>query len=176
MTDIADCYFTSLTVPNAFFAQVLGSSAWDDATDADKTKALQMATKAIDAIRYSGYKMLSSQARAFPRKYVPSESSSPWGNTISEDPWGYVYDTADVNQDILDACCWEALALLQYYASSANASRQNLRAQGVTSYSIGDLSESYGASSLGGPASYNLKSQEAYNLLELYMDRRADIR
>ena len=104
MTDITDCYFTSLTAPTAFFAIRLGTAAWDDATSADQTKALQMATYKIDSLDYQGYKLLSTQARQFPRKYVPTDSINPWGNLMSEDPYGYIYDSSTPPQFVLDAC------------------------------------------------------------------------
>ena len=177
MTDIADCYFTSLTDPTAFFAKRLDAATWTAATAANQTIALQMATAKIDSLEYSGYKLLSTQTRAFPRKYSPTDSVNPWGNLLSEDSWGYIYDSDDVPQVVLDACCLEALKLLEYYSSTSVASkkRQDLIDQGVKSYSIGKLSESYGPGATG-ISTNGLRSREAYDLLALYINRRGDIR
>lgn len=177
MTDIADCYFTALTEPNAFWAKRLDSATWDAATDASKTKALQMATFAIDNLPLQGYKLLCDQARAFPRKYEPTESSNPWGNTYSEDSYGYVYESAIVPQVVEDACMLEAEALLRYHSTTSTdqRERQKLIDQGVKSYSIGDLSESYGPAATG-ISTFGLKSRDAFDLLRPYLSSRGDIR
>lgn len=174
MTDITDCYFTALTDPTAFFAIRLGSDAWDDASDADQTKALQMATAKIDNLSLQGFKLVSTQERAFPRKYSPTDSINPWGNLLSEDPWGYVYDSDEVPQFVLDACCLEALALLKFYNDDDWQERRDRQAQGVASSSDPSGSESYlpGAST----ARCGLLSQEAYDLLSPYIERRGNIR
>lgn len=174
MTDITDCYFTSLTAPTAFFAIRLGTDAWDNATSADQTKALQMATYRIDSLDYQGYKLLSTQARQFPRKYVPTDSLNPWGNLMSEDPYGYIYDSSDIPQFVLDACCLEALALLEYHASTDPISEQDLIDKGVSSFSLGKLSMSFKGKS--NAAAFGLRSQEAYDLLSPYLQRRGDFR
>lgn len=174
MTDISGCYFTSLTAPDAFFATRLGTDVWDDASEADQTKALQMATVAIDKLEFSGYKLLSTQERQFPRKYLPSYSINPWGNTFTEDPYGYIYDSGTVPQDILDACCLEALSLLKYYATDDPLDEITLQEKGVSSFSQGKLSVSFrGRSSF---AASGFRSSEAYDLLKKYINRRCDIR
>jgi len=173
MTDIADCYFTALTNPDAFFAKRLGVDAWDDASDADQTKALQMATAAIDKIPWQGYVQLTTQARAWPRKYHPTDSINPWGELLSEDPWGYIFSSASVPQIVLDACCLEALALLKFYADDDWQERHDKQSQGVSSASNPSGSESYLAGTT--TARYGLKSQEAYDLLSPYIERRGNI-
>lgn len=177
MTDITSCYFTSLTAPDAFFAIRLGADTWTAATDANKTKALQMATWEIDNLPLQGFALLSTQARAFPRKYLPTDSSNPWGNTHSEDPYGYIYESSSVPQVVLDACCLEALALLDFHSSTSTAmkARKSRIDQGVKSYSLGDRSESYGVAATGN-STFDLKSKGAYDLLSSYIDRRGDIR
>lgn len=136
---------------------------------------LQRATKIIDSLTFSGYKLLSTQGREFPRKYDPTYSINPWGNTYSEDSWGYIYDSSDVPDEVEEACCEEALALYDLYSSSANTKRQALQEQGVTSYSIGPLSETFGTSN-SSTKYMGLHSQRAYDLLLKYLGRRADIR
>jgi hypothetical protein len=174
MADIANCYFTALTDPDAFFSEMLGTTIWDAATDSDKTKALQMATKAIDAIPYSGYKLLSDQAREFPRKYVPTESVNPWGATFIADPYGYIYESANVPQPVLDACCLEAIALLTFYADSDNIDRKAMKDQGVKSYSLGGVySESLDVST--SDWMHGMKSPDAHKLLVQYFGRRCNI-
>jgi len=174
MADIADAYLTTLQLADAFFATKLGANAWDDAAEADQIKALQMATAKIDSLSFQGYKLLSTQARAFPRKYVPSDSINPWGNLMSEDPYGYIYDSSTPPQFVLDACCWEALALLKFYSDDDWQERHDKQSQGVSSASNPSGSESYLAGSA--TARQGLKSQEAYDLLSPYIERRGNIR
>lgn len=172
MTDITDCYFTALTNPDAFFAKRLGTT-WAAASDADQTKALQMATAIIDNMAWQGHKLFSTQSRAFPRKYDPVDSINPWGNTYSEDPYGYIYDSDDVPQAVLDACCLVAQALLAD-AAAGSMSERVLQEKGVSSFSQGKLSVSFVG---GGGTSYGgLLCREAYDLLSPYMQRRGDIR
>lgn len=166
--------YLSITEADTFFAAILGTDAWDDATESDQTKALKMATVKIDNLPLQGFKLLSTQARAFPRKYSPADSINPWGNLLSEDPWGYVYDSSEVPQFVLDACCWEALYLLKFYADDDWQERRDRQAQGVASSSDPSGSESYlqGAST----ARCGLLSQEAFDLLSPYIERRGNIR
>jgi len=173
MTDIADCYILALTTSTAFFAKRLGAANWTAATAPNQTIALQMATAKIDALEYSGYKLLSTQARAFPRKYQKTDSVNPWGNLLSEDSLGYIYDSDAVPQDVLDACCLEALALINFYADSDNTDRQAMKDQGVKNYNLGGVySETLDSSAFD---RYNMYSPEAYRLLQKYFGRRADI-
>jgi hypothetical protein len=137
---------------------------------------LQRATKIIDSLSFGGYKLLSTQDRQFPRKYDPTDSLNPWGNTYSEDSWGYIYDSSDVPDDVKEACCEEALALYEFYTDSASSKRQSLQNQGVKSYSIGPLSETFGTVEAGGSSTYGLKSTIAYDLLQKYISTRGDIR
>jgi hypothetical protein len=68
----------------------------------------------------------------------------------------------------------EAIAIYSYHSSSSAGKRQELQAQGVTSYSIGKLSETFG----NVPASQarGIQSQEAYRLLSKYIARSVPIR
>lgn len=166
--------YVTLAEADAFFASRLGADAWDDAETADQTKALQMATAKIDNLPFQGYVLLSTQARAFPRKYVPSESVNPWGLLMSEDSWGYIYSDSTPPQFVLDACCLEALALLKFYADDDWQERHDKQSQGVSSASNPSGSESYLAGTA--TARYGLKSQEAYDLLFPYIERRGNIR
>jgi hypothetical protein len=169
MTEIADSYFTTDTLFETWIgddprAEAIALKA---ASASVQTWYLQKATRNIDNIEYAGCKQSSSQARQFPRKYLPTNSLSPWGSTFTEDAYGYIYDSSVVPDAILDACGEEALALYKLYSSSGNQNRQTLQDQGVTSFSLGDLSESFGIKSIS--TSRGLRSQEAYTLLLPYI-------
>lgn len=169
MTDdtVTDSYITTLTEADAFFANRLGTDVWDDASDADQTKALQMATTRIDSLDYQGYKYLSTQDRQFPRKYsIDPLYQSPWGKTLLIDSWGYAYES-DVPQVIKEACCLEALALLEYYASTDPLNEQDLVDSGVKSFSLGKISMTLSRTA---SSSRGLRSDEAYRLLSRYLE------
>ena len=66
--------YINLTEANEYFSTRLHADAWAEAADADKEKALAMATKAIDRQLLRGRKTDTSQAMAFPR-YPDTEES-----------------------------------------------------------------------------------------------------
>jgi len=81
--------YATITEGDTYFSEVLNADAWDDATSANKTKGLAQATKMIDRLNFKGEKTDDDQDNQFPRDA----------------------DT-EVPQDIKDACCEIALALL----------------------------------------------------------------
>lgn len=173
ITSSSGAYLTYATA-DLFFSDRIDSAVWDAATTANKTKSLKQATAIIDNMAWQGYKLLSTQDRAFPRKYDPTDSINPWGNTYSEDSWGYIYETDDVPQAVLDACCLIAQSLLSENSSTSAVSEKDLQEKGVSSFSLGKLSMSFRD---GFDSSYaGLRSKEAYDLLSPYMQRRGDIR
>lgn len=166
---VTDGYFATVQLCNAVLAKRLGTASWTAATTANKIIAIQMATSNIDSLNYSGLKYLSTQDRQFPRKYIlDPDAFSPYGDIINVDQYGYCYESTDVPDAVLFACALEALALIEYYATSTAAKRKTLQDQGVKSYSIGPLSETFGGS--GSALIGDLKSAEAYGLLEKYME------
>jgi len=120
-----------------YFASRLHSEVWTQAADADKQKALVMATRAIDRQILRGRKTDAGQDRAFPR-----------------------YPDTAVPQAVKDATCEEALALLE----SGNSQRRKLQQEGVQSFSLGNMSETYAAG-----AGKGLLSQEAKGLLQPWL-------
>ncbi|HHX28567.1 MAG TPA: hypothetical protein GX716_06080 [Firmicutes bacterium] len=123
---------------NTYFASRLHIEAWMRASTCDKGKALDMATRAIDRTPLKGVKASYDQANQFPR-----------------------YPDAEVPQAVKDACCEEALALLE----RGNSQRRKLQQEGVASFSVGGLSETYVAGARGG----GLISQEAKELLRPWL-------
>ena len=122
----------------------------------------QEATRHIDQLRLRGDKYDSTQDRAFPRVID--------GIIVGDSDQNVV-----VPDDVLRACMEEAIALYAYYASTSEQKRASLQAQGVKSYSIGDLSETYGPSTTTGPMQ-GLKSSDAYRLLSRYIARSVTVR
>ena len=93
------------TEAQTYFDTVLFTNVWDSATSEERLKALLMATRIIDRLNYFGSKVSESQEHQFPR----TDGSN--------------YDST-VPQQIKDACCEIALALLD--GVDVNIERENL--------------------------------------------------
>ena len=129
--------YINLTEANEYFSNRLHADAWAEASDADKEKALAMATKAIDRQPLRGRKTDTSQAMAFPR-----------------------YPDTEIPAAVKEACCEEALALLE----RGNSQRRKLQQEGVQSFTLGSISETFAPVSGRG-----LLSQEAKELLRPWL-------
>lgn len=121
----------------------------------------QEATRTIDQLRLRGDKYDSTQDRAFPR-------------VIDGVIVGDSDQNAVVPDDVERACMEEAIALYEHYASTSSQQRANLQEQGVISYSIGKLSETFGASGSG--KTQGLKSSAAYRILSRFIAHSVPIR
>jgi len=129
--------YVNLTEANEYFSNRLHADAWAEASDADKDKALAMAAKAIDRQPLSGRKADTAQTLAFPR-----------------------HPDTEVPVAVKDACCEAALALLE----RGNSQRRKLQQEGVQSFTLGNMSETYIAG-----AGKGLLSQEAKELLRPWL-------
>ncbi len=142
-------YITVVDAATYFGDRIPAATAWAGATDDQKTAALISATKRIDRLRIRGRKYLSTQALAFPRTY-----NHPTVEDMLEDG-SPLYSVTSVPQYVKDACCEEALALLDY----GDSKRLKLQAQGVAGFTVGSLSERFK------PLGRGLLSEEAFALL-----------
>lgn len=120
-----------------YFAGRLHAESWGETSDAYKEKALKQATKEIDRQPLTGRKTADDQALAFPR-----------------------YPDEEVPEAVKEACCEVALALLE----RGNSQRRKLQQEGVQSFTLGNMSETYAAS-----AGKGLLSQEAKELLRPWL-------
>lgn len=138
----------------AYFAQRLRSSVWTAASTDDKEKALIMACQHIETARpmvergsagtYGPY--VSTQALSFPRK-------ADWASGT-----GYA-----IPAPVKRAQCEEALALLARGAETER--RRALQADGVSSFSVDGLSESYASAG----ARHPIESAEGRALIAPYL-------
>jgi len=141
-------------------------TTWDNLTDANKEIYLKKATKKLDRQILRGTKAVSTQTLEFPRALYSNYSRDdfPLLNISLNGDW--VIETA-VSQYVLDAQVEEALGIVVGGATAND--RLKLQQQGVKSFKLGDLSESYGN---GISTSYNstrLASVEAKELLRYYV-------
>lgn len=164
MTDI-DAYVQVAAASTWLATHITFPTAWTNATNDQKASALVEASDSIDALPLKGYKYSDdeSQARAFPRipdraaQIIPCDSEI---NFQSDD------DYSEVPQEVLDACCLEALEILKQGASG----RKDLRDQGVKSFSIGGkLQETFEDAPVP-----NLLSRKARDKLRFWLGRLAE--
>ena len=120
-----------------YFSGRLHAESWAGAADGDKEKALKQATKEIDRQPLTGRKTADDQALAFPR-----------------------YPDEEVPEAVKEACCEVALALLE----RGNSQRRKLQQEGVQSFTLGNMSETYAPG-----AGRGLLSQEAKELLRPWL-------
>lgn len=159
-------YITSSEM-DTYAANRPDSTAWTGASSADKEDALKYASKLVDSLPFVG------------KKYDTDISSQPlqWPRLIKvRGVWRVERDADDnvvVPQAIKDAVCEEILARLD----TSNDSRRSLQADGVKSFRLGDLSETYtGEMQGGGILGTPLRSWTAYRLLEPYLAKGARAR
>lgn len=156
---VADC--------TLYLANRLYAAAYTAATADEKSQAVIMATRAIDRSLLKGRKYIDTQTLAFPRCYTvdPRAPYAYYDNTPMT--WGNGwYSQSAVPQAVIDATCEEALAIL----TNGNSDRMTLQRQGVTAFSLGNLSETYGNLSGVAPSSLtqSLLSTEARELMRQY--------
>jgi hypothetical protein len=144
------------------------STAWTDASTAEKEDALKYASKLVDSLPFVG------------KKYETDISSQPlqWPRLIkTRHGWVVADRDADDNvvvpQAIKDAVCEEILARLD----TTNDKRRALQEGGVTYFKLGELWEEYDGSLRGGGIEGTpLRSWTAYRLLEPYLAKGARAR
>lgn len=118
---------------------------WTALTDANCETYLRQATLAIDRLPLVGYKAVSTQTMAFPRALY----------TVQDSDW-YIQPSAP--DEVKYAQCEIALQLAQ-----GASGRVDLQRQGVKSFSLGNLSETYSGKQ------NSIISYEAKQLLAPYM-------
>ena len=129
--------YCTIEYAEEYFSGKIYTEEWDEADATTKEKALKEATRQIDRQPLRGRKSDREQTLAFPR-----------------------YPDTELPEAVKEACCEEALALLE----RGNSQRRKLQQEGVQSFSLGNMSESYAAG-----AGKGLLSQEAKELLRPWL-------
>lgn len=129
--------YCTIEEANEYFDGRLHAESWEQADDSTKEKALQQATRTIDRQLLRGRKTNPEQELAFPR-----------------------YPDTEIPKEVQEACCEEALALLE----RGNSQRRKLQQEGVQSFTLGNMSETYAPG-----AGRGLISQEAKELLRPWL-------
>jgi hypothetical protein len=161
--------YLTRTEADAYFATRLDSSQWDNASYSDRTKALQMASKAVDRLPFRGIKKDPDQEHAFPRCYPPTQLVAGHRSALVGFEFAYGWYCEDAApQEILDAVCEEAMAYLE---GVQHSERKKLQDAGVQSISLGGLSETYKAAGTG----RKLLSPDAQSLVGAYLEKCVSI-
>lgn len=129
--------YCTIEEANEYFAGRLHAEVWEQADESTKEKALRQATRAIDRQPLRGRKTNPEQELAFPR-----------------------HPDTEVPEAVKEACCEETLAMLE----RGNSQRRKLQQEGVQSFALGNMSETYVAG-----AGKGLLSQEAKELLRPWL-------
>lgn len=140
--------YISVTDADTYFSKRYNGESWANFTTGDKERLLTTATHKIDRLNLKGRKKIYTQTLAFPRVYRITDCSI-------YDLNGYQVDA--VPDNVKYAACEEAFAM----ADTELTKRKELQNQGVTSFSLGSLSESY-----QGRSSNPLLSKEATEYLK----------
>lgn len=162
----APSLYATVEQANDYFSRRLFVDEWDASTATDKEKALYMATAKIDMQPLVGRKVDPTQKLQFPRSiYVDTPFMNPYydplkGNIPVYPGW---YNEQEISPDVIYAACEEALAIIRHAGVANN--RAELQRQGVKSFRLGNLSESF----IGGYSGYRLLSVEAAQLLSRYI-------
>jgi hypothetical protein len=122
---------------NEYFSGCLHAESWGETDNSTKEAALKQATRIIGRLLLKGRKADEDQKLAFPR-----------------------YPDTEVPEAVKEACCEEALALLE----RGNSQRRKLQQEGVQSFTLGNMSETYAPG-----AGRGLLSQEAKELLRPWL-------
>jgi len=136
MADI-DAYIQVAAANTWLTAHLVDIAAWSNNTG-KQAAALIEASDHIDSLYLKGYRYTDkeTQPREFPR--IPDRAAQiiPYDSEIN---FQSIEDYSEVPQEVLDACCLEALELLR----RMNTQRLEMQQQGVTSMRMGDTSFSY---------------------------------
>lgn len=155
--------YVSVEDADEYFSTVLNSDSWINAIYSDKEKALITATRSIEKLKFQGIKAVVGQPLQFPRAlYVGTNISfrpTQYNNYLN----GWMVQN-DIPSEVKNAVCEEALSLLKGIPK-----RIQLQKQGVKSFTIGDLQESYTDKSV------SLISQDAIDFLSPFLTTSFDI-
>ena len=171
-TEITGSYITTIELAEAYFEGDPRATAFL-ALEEGMAWYLRRATKKIDNLPLMGttyyyFKAGSTGLDGYqPRQFPRIIDGIAYG-------WNMVSSIPEVPQEILDACCEEALALYQFYADSDNVDRKSMKEQGVKAYNLGGVySETLGRSNAD--IHKGLISSEAYELLKGYIAGAVEI-
>jgi len=136
---------TTTSLADSYFENIVGSQLWDDAEDPLKLRALCHATKILNTLNWVGVPDAWDQENCFPRHGLLSGSSQ-------------------VPQDVQEACCDIALALL----NDINPD-ESIEDIAVTSQSYSSIRVSYDRSMVQEHIAAGVPSATAWKKIKPYL-------
>lgn len=153
--------FISLADAGTYFTNRIYSTLWTG-TDDLKSQALIEATKRINRQIWKGRKAVYNQTLEFPRAiYSPDGYNLLFPNTVY-----YLHDwyaETAISQEVKDATCEEALSILT--AGTVGNKRAEFQAQGVKSFTLGNMTETYETGNKKG----KMSSMDAIEIMRKYV-------
>jgi hypothetical protein len=121
--------YVSLSDAVTFFESWLNADAWDAADDTNREKALVMAAKQLQRENWIGQRATTTQALAWPR--TGAEKPDSYGGW-TDFGWAAHYETTEIPQEVKDAQCLLALALLNGYGQTGGSTVKSFSADGFS--------------------------------------------
>lgn len=117
-----------------FFDSRLNAETWYSTDETVCEKALKMAAQRLQRENWIGSRVTTTQAMAWPRSGAAKPDSD--GDFVATGligvGWAAWYDTDEIPQEVKDAQCLLALALLNGYGQTNGQSIESFTADGVT--------------------------------------------
>lgn len=122
--------FISSEASDAYLDTRLNASAWSDASDDDKARALIEATRELSLLNWDGKRVDDTQALSWPRQLVKNP----------DDPnWSY-FDSTEIPTRVKDATCELALEFLRAGTTDLASIEDSLS---VVEESVGPITTRY---------------------------------
>ncbi len=134
--------YVSLPEADEFSLRVADLTAWSNADDATRGRALVQAADEIDTLRFAGTRYDSDQARQFPRFVADTAADWPAGKQHVS---GVTWDLDDDGNAVVPNCVKFAdfLQAMSILRDPERMNRQRDRHDGLTGQSAGGFNESY---------------------------------
>jgi hypothetical protein len=145
-------------ITNNYVSSAEKRTAWEALAISDQEIHMRNATKRIDRCRFIGIRAEADQTLEFPR-YILREGCRIY----------YDFDITTQTETVPDAVKYAQIEEALELATPGDDTDENQLLNGpVSAYTIGHLSETYGAKAARSTAAYNLYSKRAAQLLEPY--------
>lgn len=147
--------YATVNYADEYFKYELYAEKWFITEKDIKEKALVTATRQINALNFNGIPANSGQKLAFPRVSNKVRQLTDHERIIYREQLESM--KANVPEDVKKATCEQALYLIQKQESQFNF--DDLQAQNVSSYTVGDVSVSFNTSKTNTLISLTNKAQ-----------------
>lgn len=128
-----DHYYRTLTDANAYFREQLYSTDWTGASDDDKARALLAATRAVDSLKFRGYKKTVYDLLEADPDATDEEIQEAYDEQLLQFPRD-TQAAGTVPDDVFWAVCEEAMSLLSGKRPDQEFNNLPMNSDGVGSF------------------------------------------